>query len=624
VKHLLPALAPGPILALAVGSLLAAPTAAQFNIACFGDSITEGHPTFDESADENDPPEEWGYPRRLDDALGSCGTSSCAVYNRGLSAEDTPEGLTRLQNQVLPERRWDLLLLMEGTNDIFKHVSTTTIQANLRLMDQRATEAGVDTLHASIIHFHPDALTAPPANRPWLNADAATLRDQIFTITTQRKRYFSDQFNVLCPAGGGQAACFSNHYGETDIVGHPDASGFDLMAAAFEGAVTSVPVPGTPSTVSPGTTTCGAPSTFTWNKESPARANWYNLLIENSGGSDLASRWYQETEWRAGQPNPCNGASQCSVPAPIALTAGSYRWSVRGRNPAGHGAFTATRAFSVVTVPPPTVTTLSAPAGSTANNQPTYTWSTSTGATGYELGVETAAGAPVLTQSFTTSICGGGSCNATPAGTLAPGDYRWRVRSSNPCQADWSGYQTFHVWGPAGAALPITPADGGDIVLAEPGFYWSAASEADEYEIELEQEGGGTLVLNPAPPFAAASACTGSGCSVSAVSPTLSPGNYAWRVRASNPLGDGPWSDLAAFSVLACDATDPLVLENDTLATSESLLVCTGVEVGNQGAGDYVVATGGHLTLHVGHAAIFFAGFQVAGGGALTVRTDRP
>jgi len=354
------------------------------------------------------------------------------------------------------------------------------------------------------------------------------------------------------------------------------------------------------------------------------RANWYNLLIESSGGTDLADRWYQETEWRAGQPNACNGASPCSVPTPITLNAGNYRWSVRGRNPAGHGSFTATRAFSVVTVPPPVVTTLTAPVGSTADNQPTYTWSTSAGATGYELGVETAAGAPVLTQSFTTSICGGGSCNATPAGTLAPGDYRWRVRSSNPCQAAWSGYQTFHVWGAAGSTQTVSPPNGSQIVLAEPGFYWSAATEAAEYEIELEQEGGGTLLLDPAPPFDAARACTGAGCSVSAVSPTLSPGNYSWRARAANPLGDGPWSAPAAFTVLACDATDPLVLENATLPTEATLLVCANVEAGNQGAGDYVVAAGGHLTLHVGDTARFFDGFTVADGAALTVRTDRP
>jgi lysophospholipase L1-like esterase len=616
-----------PTLWLIFWTALAPPLAAQFNIACFGDSITEADPEFgiDETADPNDPPEEWGYPRRLDDMFGTCGTSSCNTYNRGKGGEETPEGLTRLQNVVLPERRWDLVILMDGTNDIFQHTSTVTIQTNLRLMDQRATEAGADTLHASIIHFHPNAVVA----RPWANTDAFTLRGNIMTIATERKRYLSDQFNVLCPTGNdvhghNQTDCFSMHYGEKDLVGHPNGSGFDMMTPVFYSTITSVAVPGTPTTVSPSGASCGAPTTFTWNKESPARANWYNLLIETSGGTDLSDKWYQETEWRGGQPNPCHGSSPCSVPTPIALGPGNYRWSVRGRNPQGHGSFTSTRSFSFATTPPAVVTTLTSPAGNTANNDPTFTWGSVSGATGYDLSVETAGGSPVADVPYTSSICGGGSCSANPPGTLSAGDYRWRVRSSNPCQADWSAYQTFHVWGSVGATTPKTPVDGSEIVLDEPGFYWQAASEADAYEIELAVDGGGGLVLSPAPPYTAGSACTDSSCSVSSASPTLSPGLYTWRVRGSNPGDTGPFSSLNHFTVLACDASDPVTLENETVTTAQEILACTHLEAGNQGSGNYAVGATGVLTLHVGLSATFFEGFSVATGGTLTVQTDRP
>jgi lysophospholipase L1-like esterase len=610
---------------------LAPPLAAQFNIACFGDSITEADPSYpiDETADPNDPPEEWGYPRRLDDLFGTCGTSSCNTYNRGKGGEETPEGLTRLQNMVLPERRWDLVILMDGTNDIFQHTSLNTIETNLRLMDQRATEAGADTLHASIIHFHPDALTAPPANRPWLNTDATSLRTRIIDIASDRDRYFADQFNVLCPSGNdvhghNQTTCYSIHYGEKDIVGHPNGSGFDMMAPVFYSTMTSVAVPGTPTTVSPSGTSCGAPTTFTWNKESPARANWYNLLIETSGGSDLSDKWYQETEWRGGQPNPCDGSSPCGVPTPIALGAGSYRWSVRGRNPRGHGSFTSTRSFGVETSPPPVVTTLTSPAGNTADNDPSFTWDSVSGGTGYDLSVETSGGSPIADFSYTTSICGGGSCSANPPGSLSAGDYRWRVRSSNPCQAEWSSFQTFHVYGSVGATMPVTPAEGSELVLDDPGFYWQTASEADAYEIELAEDGGSTLTLSPAPPYSAASTCTGSSCSVSSVSPTLSPGPYTWRIRGSNPGDTGPWSALNHFTVVACDASDPVTLENATVSDTQEILACTHLEAGNQGGGDYIVGASGDLTLHVGLSATFFEGFSIESGGTLTVQTDRP
>src|SRR6185503_5607520 len=84
----------------------------------FGDSITQG--TGDEL-------QRGGYPPRLQDRLVASGRSA-QVRNRGLGGETTTEGLSRI-NAVLAEGG-DVLLLMEGTNDIARNISIETTAFN--------------------------------------------------------------------------------------------------------------------------------------------------------------------------------------------------------------------------------------------------------------------------------------------------------------------------------------------------------------------------------------------------------------------------------------------------------------------------------------------------------------
>ena len=128
---------------------------AQFRYLCFGDSITLGN--FD---DDYDPDE--GYPGRL--AFTSrlnCPAANCEVINKGKSGEKTPGGLTRIDN-VLNNNPSHVLLLMEGTNDIFVEYnkdfpkwSFETMVFNLKEMARKAEVRGTDAVHASIIWFHP-------------------------------------------------------------------------------------------------------------------------------------------------------------------------------------------------------------------------------------------------------------------------------------------------------------------------------------------------------------------------------------------------------------------------------------------------------------------------------------
>ena len=98
------------------GALLAAPrtaTAQATTYIAFGDSITAG--TGDDPA-RTEP----GYPPRLQQLLVNAGRSA-VVVNKGLPSEKTPQGLTRIDSVL--DRGGDVLLLMEGSNDISTEIS---------------------------------------------------------------------------------------------------------------------------------------------------------------------------------------------------------------------------------------------------------------------------------------------------------------------------------------------------------------------------------------------------------------------------------------------------------------------------------------------------------------------
>ena len=153
----------------------------------FGDSITKANLTFD-------PTGIGGYPGRLPPLI-DCSLPDCEVVNEGLDAEATYQGVTRIET-LLDESDWDVVLLMEGTNDIFVGQSNNSIEANLGIMDDKARDHGVDTLHASIIHLDPESSAGQNQNKVNQVAD---LRLRIMDLADEHNRFFADPWSPLCP-----------------------------------------------------------------------------------------------------------------------------------------------------------------------------------------------------------------------------------------------------------------------------------------------------------------------------------------------------------------------------------------------------------------------------------------
>jgi lysophospholipase L1-like esterase len=299
----------------------------------FGDSITLGKSTHDEA-------NKGGYPGRLENYsnLLNCDPTTCDVVNKGKGGERTAGGVTRIDS-VLASGTYDIMLLMEGTNDILKDspVSNNTIQFNLGVMADKAGQNGIETVHASIIWFHPDAQWG--TSRDGL---VEGLKDKVVGLANSKSRSFVNAWSLLCPEGNDihghhHAACFSLHYTDRvylpedpDPVGHPNASGFDMLAQRFYNIITAVPLPDVPNPWWPKGNVYPGPTQIKWGRESPVRATWYHLVLRR-GTTPILKTWLPAS-WVC-------GASDCTFNLPGALTPGEYNWQVQGRNPAGIGSW---------------------------------------------------------------------------------------------------------------------------------------------------------------------------------------------------------------------------------------------------------------------------------------------
>ena len=213
------------------------PGMAQTGYIAFGDSITAG------VGDDPLRPEK-GYPPRLEALLQGAGLNA-TVDNYGVGGEDTVQGLARLPG-VLNEAAisGDVLLLMEGTNDISRGIPVETTRFNLNQMAERAENRGMSVVHATTIPRLPNArFDSGNITNTWLNQN---IRD----MAGRRSRKLADPFEVLSVIPDLYARYYDP--ANDDPVGHPNAAGYDLVAQIFFDVIRNVDrVPPVTGLVSP-------------------------------------------------------------------------------------------------------------------------------------------------------------------------------------------------------------------------------------------------------------------------------------------------------------------------------------------------------------------------------------
>lgn len=190
---------------------------AQTTYVAFGDSITQGVGDDPNRAEE-------GYPPRLEALLQQRGQAA-EVRNEGLAGETTGEGVSRI-NRVL-ESGDDVLLLMEGTNDIGnQNVSNETIAFNLDRIAERAEERGLTVVHATVIPRF-------GTNYDPQNIVTGDLNGRIRELAWSDERKLADPFEVLLRQISNLGQLYWDKL-------HPNTAGYDLLARIFADVLTNV------------------------------------------------------------------------------------------------------------------------------------------------------------------------------------------------------------------------------------------------------------------------------------------------------------------------------------------------------------------------------------------------
>ena len=205
-------------LAATLSLAAAAPAAAQTVYIAFGDSLTAG--SFDERAEP-------GYPPALEGLLAARGVDA-VVENHGLPGETTGEALSRIDSVLAGGG--DVLLLMEGTNDVNQNVPLTTTIFNLGELADRAEAAGVATVHATIIPRRPSAATDGS------NRNTRNLNGDIRALAWDTGRSLVDPFDVFISTGN----VYDQYYvGGGDNL-HLNEQGYDFLAVPFADVLTGI------------------------------------------------------------------------------------------------------------------------------------------------------------------------------------------------------------------------------------------------------------------------------------------------------------------------------------------------------------------------------------------------
>ena len=227
--------------------VLAPPMLAVTNILAFGDSLTAGVVSLAIRAIGQLEPQN-SYPTRLEDGLGQAyRVQTITVANEGLPGERATNAASRLQSALVMHNP-EVVLLMEGTNDLGHPVATVeTALAGMQTMLGLVAGAGAAAVVGTIPPIRPLPNLVDTA------AEVAPYNDGLRALAAARGVRLVDLYEVInngnCPTRplDGLGATRDFHRGLlVDIRGihqsitcigddhiHPTAEGYQLMADAF-------------------------------------------------------------------------------------------------------------------------------------------------------------------------------------------------------------------------------------------------------------------------------------------------------------------------------------------------------------------------------------------------------
>lgn len=269
--------------------------------------------------------------------------------------------------------------------------------------------------------------------------------------------------------------------------------------------------------------------TYTWQPTDTATS--YTLQVFSyTSNATLAS-------YTINAANACGGTTCAYKATTPDLTAGLYKWRLRGANSYGWGKYSPWQDFTVQLVPSP-LAGLTAPNTSVLETtpRPVYSWPAVSNSSKYGIQLFSyASNANVATYTATASTsCIDSACTFTPTTSLSAGNYKWRARAGNGY--GWGKYtpwQDFTV-----RLLPFQPqriGPEGTIDNTLPTYTWNPSNGATKYGLQLysitEAKYIGTISVN------ASDVCSESLCSYVLPKTLTNSYQYRFRMRAGNSYG---------------------------------------------------------------------------------------
>jgi len=220
----------------------------------------------------------------------------------------------------------------------------------------------------------------------------------------------------------------------------------------------------------------------------------------------------------------------------------TYYWRVKARNSSGYGPASTIRTFTVKAIPVPGQPTLLTPAqfSTDLSALPNFTWVDEPLSDSYILQVKKITESWATAKSFTP---GAATYTIQQADALDfSEEYQWRVAGVNASgTGTYSTIRNFTVQSIPAPGTPTQQAPSGNGIAVRPSFTWDTVQYADQYELELWEEGKTKATLIPD--------CN-AGCTEYALLYDLKyDTNYYWRMRAGNSTGWSPWGPDQLFRV---------------------------------------------------------------------------
>lgn len=184
----------------------------------FGDSITYGV-----GSSSGGP--ETGYPLLLEQKLESAYPGNFISINAGLGGEVTSNAVARFKT-TLDASKPDLVLLMEGTNDLNMGYSFDNIENNLRSMVLYALNQGKKVIIGTI---------APVAYSPLEQANIAAFNSRIHNIAADYNIPVARVFESITSVQGWETSLI-----DPKTLNHPNDAGYQVIRDAFFNEVSSL------------------------------------------------------------------------------------------------------------------------------------------------------------------------------------------------------------------------------------------------------------------------------------------------------------------------------------------------------------------------------------------------